>query len=47
LEVKRMWGEENVKEYVNDMWKLMDLGSTCLYIIVIILRLIAFFLVSC
>jgi hypothetical protein len=28
LEVKRILGEENLKEYVKDMWKLMDLGTT-------------------
>jgi hypothetical protein len=47
LEVRRILGEENLKEYVKDMWKLMDLGTTCLYVIVIILRLIACFTVSC
>ncbi|XP_021937396.1 transient receptor potential-gamma protein-like isoform X2 [Zootermopsis nevadensis] len=43
LEVRRMLGEENLKEYVKDMWKLMDLGTTGLYVIVIILRLLAYF----
>ncbi|PNF44061.1 hypothetical protein B7P43_G16226 [Cryptotermes secundus] len=43
LEVRRILGEENLKEYVKDMWKVMDLGTTCLYVIVIILRLLAYF----
>jgi hypothetical protein len=47
LEVKRILGEENLKEYVKDMWKLMDLGTTCLYMIVVILQLLACFEVSC
>jgi len=47
LEVRRILGEENLKEYIKDMWKLMDLGTTCLYMIVIFLRLLAFLLVSC
>jgi hypothetical protein len=46
LEVRRILGEENLKEYVKDMWKVMDLGTTCLYVIVIILRLLAYFKVS-
>jgi hypothetical protein len=46
LEVRRILGEENIKEYVKDMWKVMDLGTTCLYVIVIILRFLAYFEVS-
>jgi hypothetical protein len=46
LEVRRILGEENLKEYVKDMWKVMDLGTTCLYVIVVILRLLAYFEVS-
>lgn len=46
LEVRRILGEENLKEYVKDMWKVMDLGTACLYVIVIILRLLAYFEVS-
>jgi hypothetical protein len=46
LEVRRMLGEENLKEYIKDMWKVMDLGTTCLYVFVIILRLLAYFKVS-
>jgi len=47
FEVRRILGEENFKEYIKDMWKLIDLGTTCLYVIVIILCLLAYFLVSC
>jgi hypothetical protein len=43
LEIRRILGEENLKEYVKDLWKVMDLGTTCLYMIVLILRLLAFF----
>jgi hypothetical protein len=46
LEVRRILGEENLKEYVKDMWKVMDLGTTCLYVIVVILRILAYFEVS-
>jgi hypothetical protein len=46
LEVRRIMGEENLKEYVKDMWKVMDLGTACLYVIVVILRLLACFKVS-
>jgi hypothetical protein len=46
LEIRRILGEENLKEYVKDMWKVMDLGTTCLYVIVVILRILAYFEVS-
>jgi hypothetical protein len=47
LEVRRILGEENWKQYVKDIWKLMDLGTTCLYMIVAVLRFLAWFEVSC
>jgi hypothetical protein len=46
MEVRKIFGEENLKEYVKDIWKVMDLGTTCLYMIVVILQLLAFFEVS-
>ncbi|XP_069702491.1 transient receptor potential-gamma protein-like isoform X2 [Periplaneta americana] len=42
LEVRRILAEENVKEYIKDMWKVMDLGTNCLYIVVVMLRVLAY-----
>ncbi|KAJ9585773.1 hypothetical protein L9F63_002410, partial [Diploptera punctata] len=43
LEFKKILAEENRKEYLKDMWKVMDIGTICLYIIVVILRVLAFY----
>ncbi|PSN33020.1 hypothetical protein C0J52_17831 [Blattella germanica] len=42
LEIKKFKAEENRKEYLKDMWKVMDIGSMCLYVIVVILRILAY-----
>ena len=46
FELKKFLSEENRKEYLKDMWKVMDIGTLCLYVIVVILRVFAYFQVS-
>ena len=46
LEIKKFLAEENRKEYLKDMWKVLDIGTVCLYVIVVILRILEYYQVS-